>query len=106
VMPFHRPIPESKSRNRSSFGLGSLVEAEKLMQIAMVLPSAVFIGWLVGSWLDHRLHHSWMTLTGIMLGCISGLYFVIQTAVAAERAINTDDAGRSGTGKESSEKES
>ncbi len=34
------------------------MQAEKLIQIAMMLPSAAFIGWLIGAWADGRLHQS------------------------------------------------
>ena len=54
-MPFNHPIPEHKPRTKLSTGIGALVEAEKLMQIAILLPSAAFIGWLAGAWADSRL---------------------------------------------------
>jgi len=59
-MPFNRPIPEHKPRTKLSTGVGALVEAEKLMQIAILLPSAAFIGWLIGAWADSRLHQHWI----------------------------------------------
>ena len=37
-MPFNRPIPDAKPRGKSSSALASLVEAEKMMQIAFLLP--------------------------------------------------------------------
>ena len=53
-MPFNNPIPDDKRRDqkprRDSGGLATLVQAEKLMQIAILLPSAAFIGWLLGAW--------------------------------------------------------
>ena len=84
-MPFHRAIPESKPPAKATSGLGAYVEAEKLLQIAFVLPSAVVIGWLGGALADHLLHQKWIVIVGIILGSISGLVFVVQTAVAAEK---------------------
>jgi len=72
-MPFHRAIPDSKQPDKSRSGFGAYVEAEKLMQIAFVLPSAVFIGWLGGALADHLLHQKWIVIVGIILGSISGL---------------------------------
>ena len=72
-MPFNRPIPESKLPSKGSVGLQGLVQAEKMVQIAIVLPSAVLIGWLGGAWLDSRLHQSSIALLGIVLGSISGM---------------------------------
>ncbi len=79
-MPFNRPIPDSKPHAKLSSGVGAIVEAEKLMQIALLLPSAAVIGWLIGAWLDHKLHQSWIAIAGIVFGCISGLVYVIRMA--------------------------
>jgi hypothetical protein len=103
-MPFNRPIPESKPRTKPASALASLVEAEKMMQIAILLPAAAFIGWLAGAWLDSRLHQSWIGLAGIIFGGVSGLVYVIRLAMAA--GVKTADAAgegnKSGTGKGSS----
>jgi hypothetical protein len=61
-MPFHRAIPESKPPAKATSGLGAYVEAEKLLQIAFVLPSAVVIGWLGGALADHLLHQKWIVI--------------------------------------------
>ena len=78
-MPFHRPIPDSaKQQTKSPSGYKSLVEAEKLMQIAVLLPLSAIIGWLVGAWLGHRLNESWLPLAGILFGGILGLIYVVR----------------------------
>src|ERR1017187_7377106 len=82
-MPFNRPIPDAKPRSKPTSALASLVEAEKMMQIAFLLPSAAFIGWLIGAWLDSRLHQSWIALAGIIFGGVSGLVYVIRLALVA-----------------------
>lgn len=102
-MPFHRAIPESKSPTKAAGGLSAYVEAEKLLQIAFVLPSAVLIGWLAGALADHLLHQKWIMIVGIILGSISGLVFVVQTAVAAEKNSCKTDTTQNGTGKGSSD---
>lgn len=66
-------------------GLSLYVQAEKMLQIAFVLPCALVIGWLLGAWADKALHQSWMTIAGVILGCVSGLVFVIRMAFAAEK---------------------
>lgn len=99
-MAFHRPIPESKlPREKASGGMRSIVEAEKLMQIAFVLPSAVLIGLAGGAWADHAFHQKWIMLVGIGFGSISGLYYVIRLAMDAEKKSRTSDA--TGAGEES-----
>jgi ATP synthase protein I len=98
-MPFHRAIPDDKQRGKSGGGFRSYVQAEKMMQIALVLPSAVVIGWLGGAWLGGRLHQSWMTIAGILFGCVSGLVYLIQQAMAIEKNSLKDDATQNGAGK-------
>ena len=100
-MPFNRPIPDSKPRSKTSSGIETLVQAEKLMQIAILLPSAAFIGWLAGAWLDSRLHQSWIGIAEIVFGGISGLVYVIRL-VMASGGDSKPNSGN-GTGKGSSE---
>ena len=102
-MPFNRPIPNSKPPSQLKSGVDAWVQAEKLMQIALVLPSAVVIGWLGGALADHLLHQKWIVIVGIILGSISGLVFVVQTAVAAEKNSRKMDTTQNGTGKGSSD---
>jgi hypothetical protein len=93
-MPFNRPIPDAKPRSRAASGVSALVEAEKMMQIALLLPSAAFIGWLLGAWIGGWLHQPWMSLAGIVFGGISGLVYVVRLAIAAAGQI---PKGRTGT---------
>jgi len=43
---------------------------------------------------DHLLHQKWIVIVGIILGSISGLVFVVQTAVAAEKNSRKMDTTR------------
>jgi hypothetical protein len=81
-MPFNRPIPDRNPPTKGSAGVHTLIQAEKLMQIAILLPSAAFIGWLAGAWLDSKLHQSWIALAGIVFGGISGLVYVVRLVIA------------------------
>jgi hypothetical protein len=83
--------------------MAAYVEAEKLMQIALLLPSSAFIGWLAGAWLDGRLHQSWIGLAGIVFGGISGLVYVVRLALASGRDSANGAGTESGNGKGSSE---
>lgn len=101
MVPFNRPIPESKSRSKAQGGLSALVEAEKWMQVALVVPCAVGIGWLIGAWLDSRLHAGWIGIAGVVFGGISGLVYVVRAALTAEKASRPgaksgNDAGSTG----------
>lgn len=94
-MPFHRPIPDSHQRGKASSVVAAIVQAEKMIQIAFVLPCAVFICWLAGSWLDHRLHQSWIALVGIVFGGASGLFYVVKLALATNKEADGGGAGAS-----------
>ncbi len=86
-MPFNRPIPDSNRApappRKTSSGIETLVQAEKLMQIAILLPSAAFIGWLLGAWADKALHQSWLGIAGIVFGGISGLVYVVRLVISS-----------------------
>lgn len=115
-MPYHRPIPESKrrhiagdtvppqqSKNGLAGGLGILsawVQAEKMIQIALMLPSAAFIGWLIGAGLDYWLHQTWIAMIGIVAGILSGLVGAIRMAMvyAADPKLDGKNGDGSGPG--------
>ena len=80
-MPYNRPIPDREPRRKTSSGIETLVQAEKLMQIAILLPSAAFVGWLLGAWADRAWHQSWIGLAGMVFGGISGLVYVVRLVI-------------------------
>jgi F0F1-type ATP synthase assembly protein I len=96
-MPFNRPIPKSTNTPDRPGGMHSLVEAEKLMQIAFLLPSAVLVGWGIGALAQSHWHQKWMVGAGLILGCAAGLVSVIRVAFAAERAASKGDGAGTGT---------
>jgi len=95
-MAFNRPIPESNKPPGGSGGMHSLVEAEKLMQIAFLLPSAVLVGWGIGALANSHWHQKWMIAAGLILGCVAGLMSVIRVAFAAERATSKGESADAG----------
>lgn len=98
------PAPRKKASSPLAGGMKTYAEAERLLQIAFVLPSAVVIGWLGGGWAAEHWHQHWMLLAGVLFGCVTGLYYVIQQAIAAERAARRADeaARRKQSGKDAS----
>ena len=59
------------------------MQAERLMQIAFILPCAVLIGWGAGWWVDDHFHTHWATITGLLLGIASGMLSAVRMALAA-----------------------
>lgn len=96
-MPYHPPIPDPKQPGKGSGrnpGLVSaIVQAEKMVQIALILPCAVFIGWLGGAWLGTRLHHPWIAIAGLVVGGIAGLVYVVRLAMNAVNDPRNNDVG-------------
>ena len=82
-MAYHKPTPEDGKRDGSQGALRSYVQVEKIAQIAFILPCAVIIGWLGGAWLGTHLHQSWMTITGIVVGCVAGMTSAIRLAMSS-----------------------
>lgn len=114
LVPYHNPIPEKKQRGKDAGTLptqkgqgglaggpgiiGAWVQAEKMMQIVLLLPCAAFIGWLLGYWLDHILHQSWIAMIGIVVGIISGLVGAVRMAMVYGAGPKT--GGKNGNGTE------
>ena len=82
-MPFNPPIPDDKPRGNRSGLMSALIQAEKLGQIALILPCAAFIGWLAGAWIGSKMHQVWPGALGVVLGGAAGLVYVIRLAMDA-----------------------
>ncbi|ADW69453.1 hypothetical protein AciX9_2416 [Granulicella tundricola MP5ACTX9] len=61
-------------------GLGDLVKAESMIQLAIALPLGCVIGWLLGAALDKHFHQNWMGIVGILLGAVGGFIQIFTTA--------------------------
>ena len=59
-----------------------------MIQIAILLPAAVFIGYILGYWLDKTLHQSWISILGLILGGAAGLISVIRMVTSAGKDID------------------
>jgi ATP synthase protein I len=71
---------ENKPGDGPQSGLGDLVKAESMIQLAIALPAGCLIGWLLGSFLDRHFHQSWMAITGILVGAVGGFIQIYTTA--------------------------
>jgi uncharacterized membrane protein YfcA len=94
-----RQNPDEKEGGGLSSGFSSLVEAEKLIQVAFVLPSALVVCWFLGWWLAGLTHQKWLEIAGIIFGCVVGLVYVIQMAIAVEKRTSMGDESQIETGK-------
>ena len=71
---------EDKQPSGLGGGLGDLVKAESMIQLAIALPAGCLIGWLLGSWADRHFHQNWLGILGIILGAIGGFIQIFATA--------------------------
>jgi ATP synthase protein I len=69
-------------------GLGDLVKAESMLQLALALPAGVLIGALAGTALDKHFHTHWMAVVGIVLGAAAGFTQIFKMAARAMRKDN------------------
>ena len=71
---------EQPSSKKGSGGLGDLVKAESMIQMAITLPAACVIGWLIGAALDKHFHQGWIGVVGILLGAVAGFIQIFTMA--------------------------
>ena len=76
-MPQDPPIRDNGHPKRSP-AVDAIVRAERLLQIAVILPLSVVVGWLLGAGLDKWLHQHWIYLPGILLGAVAGFIEVFR----------------------------
>ncbi len=62
--------------------LQSLVQVESLIQLALLLPAATVVGWLIGLGLDHWLHQHWIYIVGLLLGAAAGFVQIFRVVLA------------------------
>jgi hypothetical protein len=53
----------------------------------------------LGWWIGKLTHQPRIVIAGVIFGCVSGLYFVIQTAIASEKNARRTDKTDSNAGK-------
>jgi ATP synthase protein I len=79
-MPEQNPNPDGKKRSEV---LETVVKAERLTQIAFILPAALLVGWGIGALLDKWLHQDWIYIVGLVLGAVAGMVEAIRLALRA-----------------------
>jgi ATP synthase protein I len=65
-------------------GPSKWVQADNLLQIAVLLPCATFAGWGLGALVDHFLHTGWIAIAGLILGTVAGFVQVFRIVLAAK----------------------
>jgi F0F1-type ATP synthase assembly protein I len=63
----------------------SLVQVESLIQLALMIPIATVIGWLIGAGLDKWLHQHWIYIAGLLLGAAAGFVQIFRVVLAQSK---------------------
>jgi F0F1-type ATP synthase assembly protein I len=61
-----------------------LVTVIRYSEIGFVLPAAVFLGYLIGTAVDHWLHSKWGVIAGVIFGVVAGFVSMIRMALRSE----------------------
>ncbi len=99
-MAYNNPKPrvDSTTGKPDRGGMDTLIRAERMTQIAFILPAAVLVGWMAGAGLDKWLHTRWLYVVGILVGVVAGFVQIFRLiGVAGEPdAPGKADLGKSG----------
>ena len=60
----------------------SLVRVESLIQLGLLLPACVVIGWALGLALDRWLNLHWINVAGLIAGAIAGFVQTIRIVLS------------------------
>jgi F0F1-type ATP synthase assembly protein I len=94
-MAYNNPKPHVDSTGKPDRGgMDTLLRAEKMTQIAFILPAAVLVGWLCGAGLDKWLHTGWLYIPGILLGVVAGFVQIFRLISAAGTSIDQGGGGQ------------
>jgi ATP synthase protein I len=66
-------------------GSGSLARAASLIQLAMLLPLATVVGWVIGLGLDSWLHRHWIYIAGLLVGAAAGFVQIVRVVLSLNR---------------------
>jgi ATP synthase protein I len=81
-MPPDPPNPQPTKSSSKDGALQSLVRIESLIQLALLLPAAVVIGWALGLALDHWLHQHWINILGLIAGAVAGFVQIFRVVLS------------------------
>ena len=80
----------------------AIIQTDRMLQIALILPAAVFVGWLIGAGLDRWLHTHWIYMVGIFVGLGAGIVQILRLLREMEQKMdrNRKQMGKDAAGDE------
>jgi len=73
-------VADDGNKSEKGRGTSDFVKVESMVQLAIALPAACLIGWLIGAAIDKHFHTGWVGLVGILVGAIAGFMQIFTTA--------------------------
>ncbi len=74
--------PKDRPPAKKDSAVHSLVKVESLIQLGLLLPAAVVVGWAIGLALDHWLHQHWINIAGLIVGAVAGFVQIFRVVLA------------------------
>ena len=73
-------LPEKNDGDRNMWR-----QIGRYSHLGLILPASVVVGLAIGAALDRWLKTSWITLAGLLLGCVAGFTEMIRTIMKASK---------------------
>ena len=70
---------DSSDQNEGQEDASTWSKTASYAQLGFVFPAATFVGWLIGTGLDHLFHTTWLYIPGLLLGIVAGFVELIRT---------------------------
>jgi F0F1-type ATP synthase assembly protein I len=72
--------PEKNGKEKSPW-----LQIGRYSQLALALPACIVAGLAIGAGLDHWLKTKWITLVGLLVGCVAGFIELIRGIIRASK---------------------
>jgi len=78
-------MPDSPQEDKSTREQNIWQLIGRYSHLAFVLPAAIIAGLIIGHLLDRWLGTSWITLTGLFVGCVAGFAELIRGIIQSSK---------------------
>jgi F0F1-type ATP synthase assembly protein I len=73
------------SPDKNNAGKSSWLQIGRYSQLALALPACIVAGLAIGAGLDRWLKTKWITLVGLLLGCVAGCIELVRGIIRASK---------------------
>ncbi|MGC8549610.1 MAG: AtpZ/AtpI family protein [Acidobacteriaceae bacterium] len=73
----------------------AVMQMDRMLEIVLLLPVSVFVGWLLGLGLDRWLHQHWIYLAGLVVGFAAGGMQIVRLLREMEKKLDGNPDGQS-----------